>query len=1240
MRCKYLLMLCLLAIVAHATGLSQEFNFGHLPITNYDNKIYKAHAQNWAIVQDQRNVMYIGNTDGLLEFDGLNWRKIKKINTAVRSIAINKQGTIFVGTIGDFGYLKTNKHGERVFQSLKYLLDSSLQNIKDVWETHTINNFVYFRTSQLLIRISQNLQIKYWQPHVANGFQRSLVFNQQLYLTEKGVGFLKMQNNQLKPTPIADRYKRKVINSLIAMDNNKVLIATANNGVTVYDTLLNKFYDLPQLNQINKILVDNQLTHAITLSNQNIAYGTSRSGVFITDKTGKIHHHYNKENGLQNEVIRNLYADINGNLWLATNNGISMLQFTAAASLFSNKSGLPGTVNTIIKHNNTLYAGTSFGTFYLQNNQFHAIKGIDDTWSLGTFTKSNGQKVLLAGTINGIYEIMDNCAHQLLFTGVPLDIIQSDVDSSLAIASIYNPEGAIILKHENQLWKKIKLPDNIKQYQCRMACQDTDGTIWFSTVFDGIVSLTPVKKQPIKNWILNKFDTTNGLPHQAIKIYKINHEVFFTTEKGLYKFNKKTNRFEAAKLAETKFMPEICGIKYIHFNPKTKNAVQQLINHQGETFLSVAIFQDNDTYTHKQTIFKPYNQLNIEGPRDLLITKKEVWVGTSDGLLYFNCNKNAPDTINYKTLIRKITINNDSVIYKGGSSWQNFTNTNSFYHKNNHITFEFTTPDYQYTDKTKYNFKLLGQNNNWSGWTTKTLKEYTNLFEGEYTFMVKSKNIYDTETPITTYTFTIKPPIYRSVVAYLLYFVLLSLLVYFIIYLNSQRLKRINQKLEQTIADRTKEIVEKNSQLINQHEEILAQNEEIKTQANHLQELNHELKKLSIVASETKNAIMILSSKGEIQWANKFFEDLYGYSIENYKQKFGSTIQKVARHPHINTIFNTCVLKNKSVAYESAFKTAMGKNIWTQTTLTPVNDGSKITHVVAIDADITDIKQIQEQLEQHQKEILEQKNEIESQNIALQKYQNHLEEMIKTRTLDLQKAKERAERADNLKTRFLENLSHEVRTPLNAIIGFSELLKNHDDLPKSLEEYTHLIHSSGEKLLRIVESLMTLSKIQVGEFELQKSECNLELLLKQLFIEHELSLAFQDKSNIDFTLNTKAISGLTIRSDETVLRIIVGNLIENAIKFTEQGFIKIEARQISNQLCISVKDSGIGIDSERIGEVFKKFIKLAVNHVTLYEGLGLGLTISKYLAQLLDGDITVTSQIHKGSEFRLLIPIK
>lgn len=233
-------------------------------------------------------------------------------------------------------------------------------------------------------------------------------------------------------------------------------------------------------------------------------------------------------------------------------------------------------------------------------------------------------------------------------------------------------------------------------------------------------------------------------------------------------------------------------------------------------------------------------------------------------------------------------------------------------------------------------------------------------------------------------------------------------------------------------------------------------------------------------------------------------------------------------------------------------------------------------------------------------------------------------------SLALQDAKEIAEAANNTKSRYLAGLSHELRTPLNVLLGYAQLLSQDKEVPLRQRETLGIVKRNGEHLADLIEGLLEISKIEAGRVTLQRDDVNLKAILQQLVDMFQMQAS---QKGIKFHYITKSFIPDYVSTDKQRFRQILINLISNAIKYTEQGSVTLEVSYRSQVAHFNITDTGPGISQENQNLIFKPFEQLRNAHTKAIGGTGLGLTISRSLAELMGGEITLSSTLGQGSTF-------
>ncbi len=358
--------------------------------------------------------------------------------------------------------------------------------------------------------------------------------------------------------------------------------------------------------------------------------------------------------------------------------------------------------------------------------------------------------------------------------------------------------------------------------------------------------------------------------------------------------------------------------------------------------------------------------------------------------------------------------------------------------------------------------------------------------------------------------------------------------------------------------------------------------------------------KLSMGIEQSSATIVITDLNGTIEYVNPAFTATSGWSEE----------EAIGLNPRVLKSGNmeTAVYKNlwKSISSGNVWRGELqnkkkdGSLYWEWATITAIkNDKGIKTNYIAIKEDITERKKMQAELIQ---------------------------------------AKEKAEESDRLKSAFLANMSHEIRTPLNSIIGFSELLGDPSFDEKQKDEFRQTIVDNGNNLLVIISDIMDFSMLEARQMKIRKELISTRKLLI------ELQNDFSKKANqkgIEFRIDlSQNIPDIQIESDLYRIRQVFNNLIGNALKFTQQGYIEIGYQAEKDIVTFHIKDTGIGIDSAYHQSIFERFRQVDLAKTRRYGGNGLGLAISKNLVELLGGTIWVESEPDRFSNFIFTIPIK
>ncbi len=798
-------------------GFSQQLK-GIPFIRNYSPTEYGQSPDNWAVAQDKRGVMYFGNSTGVLEYDGSTWSLFPVSNASiVRSIAINKDGVIYVGAVGEFGYLAPNKDGILSYTSLVDLLPINERNFADVWKTYIIEDAVYFQTFTKLIRV-QNQTVKVWKP--TTSFHLSFEVDGQLFINERGQGLKQLIHDSLLLLPGAEVFKDIRIYSIINYSENQYLIATRENGLWFLDKKANQDQLFREWNvEANNELIAQQVYGACKLKNGLFAFATLQGGVIITDQQGKLNRIINKKCGLRDDAVKFVATDNQDNIWVALANGLAHIEVSSPLTTLNDAQGLVGYVYDIIKFKGILYVATSLGVYGSVNDYFVPIRGINvQSWALKKFYTQT-DTLLLVATEAGIAQINQFSA-EFIKSCFSYDLMQSAQNINRLF--IANSDGVSSIHYENKQWVDEDYLEGIDD-EIRSITEDNSHNIWLGTPLNGIFQLNFSDREKSKNntltswgqpYSIHHYDTSQGLPDMQYNIPRLyNHQLVFATTQGLYQFNKNTSQFYPSPLYGHAFRDKQI---YRFVSKDSLTTMMFTVSGKREKLVLEATTHTNGKYTlHTQPFLRIVErEIHAIYPQEDGIT----WLGGPDGVVRYDDRVKKDFAIPYYALIRQVTIDKDSTIYRGYHA-DSLKKIEIAYQYNSMI-FDFSATSYGAEDKLQYSFILEGYDTEWSAWTTKNNKEYTDLREGTYTFKVKAKNNYHVESIESSFSFIILPPWYRTYWAYALYVFLVIGIIYLIIKISVRRLVKAKNQLEMIVKERTAEVVAQKHLIEEKHKEI------------------------------------------------------------------------------------------------------------------------------------------------------------------------------------------------------------------------------------------------------------------------------------------------------------------------------------------------------------------------------------------------------------------------------------
>jgi len=855
------------------TNLFSQVNKDGLPIiTQYTDKDYGDAGQIWAIEQDTRGIMYFGCNYGLKTYNGKEWKSYDNPrSTIIRSLASGNDGIIYYGAESDFGMLMPDETGELTFHSI-YLDKNKGDSIlfTSVWKTIISENKVFFQSFNSLyycdlpILLDEDGKMKN-ELHIIDPsvlFHLSFTVNNEFYIREWENGLCRVVDNKLELIPGGEKFALLKIYTMLPYDDNRILIGTREEGFFLYDKTNKKQPIKPFQIGDNNEIVNSVLYSGEQLQNGNYAVGTLANGIFIFDKKGTVINHYNNETGLPQPSILSMYYNDNipnAQLWFVCPDfGVFRADVSGTFCSWDKHTGIEGIVNDVIRFNGRLYLAADNSVYTLKKDGSVGFKRLyseqQNIWKFYKFKvkDSNEQKLLMA-SFSGVYEIKDSLVIKITDANNVQSLYQSKRDPN--ILYIGSETGFGYIKYENEKWSP--LINKEKFTHTIISIFENEDFIAVGSTGSGLFKFKDFKTDPLL------IDSARGLP-------------LLGRDVSLTEFNKKFIVFNGAGVYEKTDADSIIPFEVFgkQFSNKT-TGISKFVENNNDYWMAV-FNSTGKNPDHHLVRFLGKKELVQDSVFAKIIPQKStfclypdneyVWISNEKGLYKFNNNINNNYNIQYSSLITKVSTF-DSLLFAGnyieksdsGLRIINSQNENLIpvlNYKHNMLAFNWTAPYFVKESETKYSYRLVGHSENWSKWNVKNDTRYTNLAEGDYTFEVKAKNIYNIESTIAKYSFSILPPWYRTIWAYILFTIAGIFAILLIIKLYTKKLKRENEKLEQTVKERTTEIRQQNEEITAQRDEIHAQKEEVEKAKDKIEKQKESIMDSIHYASRIQEAVL------------------------------------------------------------------------------------------------------------------------------------------------------------------------------------------------------------------------------------------------------------------------------------------------------------------------------------------------------------------------------------------------
>ena len=1217
-------------------------------------------GQTWAIVQDKRGVIYAATNGAVLEFDGATWRRITvDPSSAVRSMALDADGRLYVGSATSFGYVAPDESGDLRYVRLSSRLPESARTLNDVWRTFVTTGGTYFQTERAIFRWANDALTIIPAP---SRFNRASLVDNRVYVTTPESGLNAIEGEKLRVLPGTERLAGEPFPVILHYDDTRLLIGTRSNGLFLYDG--SSLTPFPT--ELDQHLKTSQIYRGTVLSDGTIALTSTSGGLSIIDRHGRRVSQVARLNGLPSDVVYFVMPDREGGLWLGLDSGIARVETPAPTSFFDQTTGLPSGVNRAFRHNGRLYTGMQTGVYYLvpagaagERAHFEQVAALrNQCWWFAEMTEPGmtGSRLLVACS-GGLYEIIGEKGAPIYAppdaTFRPSVVLRSTIDPTRIWIGLFN--GLASFRLQKGAWINEGQVAGVTE-EVRSLFENPDGSLWLGTLATGALRVSfetaPASAIPRPEARIERFGTSHGLPSGGASVDNLAGSAVFTVgaeELFVARFDDSSGRF----IRDKSF--NVVGIDPIVIGSGL------LAGPDGRAYLNLGretvIFQKgtDDGWVEDRVTFSRFG--GTRSPNYLYAEPDGVvWAQLADGrFVRLDTSQPSRPPADFPALIRRVTGNHGQQLFNGNTA---VSVSPRLAASANALRFEFAAPSFVDESGTSYQSRLDGLDEDWSEWTQEARRDYTNLGFRDYRFRVRARSVTGQIGQESTYAFTILPPWYRTWGAYFGYLILAVVAVFGADRVMRRRVVRRERERAQFAE----------AKLRAESAEALAQSE-----------------------SEGKKNVELLSAIGRDITSSLDFETIFGtlyervnqladadvfgvglYHPERHQIEYRLAIEKGKRYaPYTrdtsdrNQLPVWC-LEHRAPVFINDVAAESGKYISAYDEHSvPLEDGSmsqqpqSIIYMPLVAKDrvlgIITIQSFEKNAytthDLNVMQSLASYTSIALDNANAYRQLNEHEHEIRRLFEEAERARAVAVEADAAKSAFLSTVSHELRTPLTSVLGFAKIIKKrleerifpliHTDDRKiaqtihQVEDNLKVVVSEGERLTKLIDDVLDLAKIEAGKLEWHMGPVGVGDI-----IDHATAATSSliDQKGLRLVKEVDADLPPVTGDRDRLIQVVI-NLISNAVKFTDKGTIICRAARRGSDLVVSVVDTGLGIAPADQPKVFERFKQVGDTLTDKPKGTGLGLPICKEIVEHHGGRVWVESEIGRGSTFSFTLPV-
>ncbi len=762
----------------------------------WDYRDYDAHSQNWAVAQDPRGVMYFGNSDGVLQYDGSAWRWIPVANLSIaRSLAVDDTGTVYVGAVGEIGLLRADVDGNLGFVSLRDRLAAEDRDFNDVWRTWATDDGIYFWAGGKLFRW-RDQRFDTWA--IESSRAPSLVRG-RLYNNRPGVGLTVLgDDDAFHPLAGGEELDGASVMVMLPHGEDRILVGSRDGELR----LLSWPQGEPPAGMVveierfetsaHDVLARHLLYAGVRLPDGRYALGTMSGGSVVIDAEGRLQHRFTRAEGLRDESVWSLFVDHEKGLWHGLNRGLTRFELGPPITAIGEAAGLGGTVEALCRSPQgdrreasagSLHVATSLGLYRLGDDG--AIEEIDGGgapyWSLLAVDDAGGGPALLVGALDHVFELRGGQLAEVMAARNAF-VLRSSTRRP-GVVWVGTMTGVGVLERRGGEWVDAGRLEGVDK-EVRSILEDGDGRLWLGTHFDGVLRVTLAPGPEVEVAAVESYAIAQGLSSlRNLRVLTHGGDLLVTSAAGLFRFDRGSGAFAPI----SPFGPG--------FGVDTDSVLRWAPDARGNIWLSllgghqaiVVRRPDGGFMLDRASL----SRLDGNSIHAILPEDDVVWMGGVEGLFRVvpaglalgsavaaDPERGPPGSAASQppaALIRRVSVAQPGgrTLFGGGRTpeWSSPVLSQ----EESSLRFEYALPSFDGHQDNRYRSRLVGLEEDWSDWTDEAYRDFTALREGHYRFEIEGHDTYHRHSGVAAFEFRLLPPWYRTWWAYTLYAAALAL---------------------------------------------------------------------------------------------------------------------------------------------------------------------------------------------------------------------------------------------------------------------------------------------------------------------------------------------------------------------------------------------------------------------------------------------------------------------------------